>query len=113
MARVLKHISNFSHLNLIVFGLSSLLLTVFLFYIDEGYYSMRWMLAIENWIPFLGYCAGFLIGLSIAHDIIRNIVPGHFAYLFTYMVGLPLGFVLSLGLILFLGVFYFSLCAFL
>ncbi|HAQ21441.1 MAG TPA: hypothetical protein DCR40_19755 [Prolixibacteraceae bacterium] len=32
-------------------------ITLFLFYIDEGYHNFRWMLNVGNWIAFLFYVA--------------------------------------------------------
>jgi len=41
--------------------LNALLLTLFLFYIDEGFYDFRWMLNIGNWIVFLFYIAAIYV----------------------------------------------------
>jgi hypothetical protein len=35
--------------------ITSLLIVMFLFYIDEGYYDFRWMKDIGNWIAFFVY----------------------------------------------------------
>ena len=35
----------------------SLVITLFLFYIDEGFYNFKWMLNVGNWIAFLIYVA--------------------------------------------------------
>jgi len=35
----------------------SIVTTLFLFYIDEGFYNFKWMLNIGNWIAFLVYVA--------------------------------------------------------
>jgi len=37
--------------------LNAMVITLFLFYIDEGFYDFRWMLNIGNWIVFLVYVA--------------------------------------------------------
>jgi len=37
--------------------LIALVITLFLFYIDEGFYDFRWMQNIGNWIVFLFYIA--------------------------------------------------------
>jgi uncharacterized protein YqgC (DUF456 family) len=39
----------------------ALLVTQFLFFIDEGYYDFRWMKSIGNWIVYIIYTA-FLFG---------------------------------------------------
>ncbi len=35
--------------------LSALFITLFLFYIDEGYYNFKWMLKATNWSAFIIY----------------------------------------------------------
>lgn len=35
--------------------LIAVVITLFLFYIDEGFYNFKWMLNIGNWIAFLIY----------------------------------------------------------
>lgn len=40
-------------------GASTLLVTFFLFFIDEGYYDLRWMRSPGNWIAFAVYCLLF------------------------------------------------------
>jgi hypothetical protein len=35
--------------------LSSVAITLFLFYIDEGYYNFEWMKRAGNWVPFVVY----------------------------------------------------------
>lgn len=39
--------------------ISSLIITLILFYMDEGYYNFKWMLSWGNWIPFVIYVAIF------------------------------------------------------
>ena len=38
-----------------VLAISSVIIVLFLFYIDEGFYNFRWMLNIGNWIAFSIY----------------------------------------------------------
>lgn len=40
------------------------IVTMFLFYIDEGYHDFRWMKEPGNWIPFIFYL-GTLLGVQI------------------------------------------------
>ena len=49
--------SNASRDNLLIPFASAILITLFLFYIDEGYYDFRWMLQWGNWIAFGIYLA--------------------------------------------------------
>jgi len=41
--------------------LISIVITLFLFYIDEGFYNFKWMLNVGNWIAFLVYVAAIYI----------------------------------------------------
>ena len=50
--------------SLIIHATTAILVTLFLFYIDEGYYNFKWMLSIGNWICFFVY-AGMLFGGQI------------------------------------------------
>lgn len=46
--------------------LASLSITMFLFFIDEGYYDFRWMKRVGNWIPFVIYLSlifGLITGI--------------------------------------------------
>lgn len=52
---------------------STLLLTSFLFFIDEGYYDFRWMLDPGNWIVFIIYCMVlFAIQMLFFELVFRN-----------------------------------------
>jgi hypothetical protein len=42
----------------------SIIFTLFLFYIDEGYYNFDWMQSLENWIVFIPYVAVIYFLLS-------------------------------------------------
>lgn len=53
-----------------VFG-SAFILTMFLFFIDEGYYDFRWMMEGFNWIIFFIY----FIMLSFSQILILKMTP--------------------------------------
>jgi hypothetical protein len=56
-----------SRKNILTFAFTSILLTMFLFYIDEGYYNFNWMLKWSNWFAFLLYAVplfGFQVLIS-------------------------------------------------
>lgn len=52
MTTILTSISNSILKASVILGF---LMTQFMFYIDEGYYDLRWMLSIGNWLAFLVY----------------------------------------------------------
>ena len=41
------------HQNYLLLAFSSILVTMFLFFIDEGYYDFRWMRDGGNWLIFI------------------------------------------------------------
>ncbi len=67
---------------LIVPFVSALLIVLFLFFIDEGYYDFRWMTDPGNWLAFLMYLAVFFViqsliynfGLSYLKGPVKNIL---------------------------------------
>ena len=69
----------------------SVLVTLFLFYIDEGYYNFKWMLNIGNWLIFVLYVfilfmAQMLVMKAVLYKSNNPIIMG-----FKYMVGIALG----------------------
>lgn len=67
------------------------LVTGFLFFIDEGYYSFRWMLSWGSWIIFLVYT----LSLYISQHLIHACVPDQFSIkqkrILACILGIPLG----------------------
>lgn len=52
--------------NAVIFLIISAVLTLYLFYIDEGYFSFQWMKSFGNWIIYIVYVAIiFLIQFGI------------------------------------------------
>ena len=69
----------------------SVLVTLFLFYIDEGYYNFKWMLNIGNWLifmlyVFILYVAQMLVIKAVLYKSSNPILMG-----FKYMLGIALG----------------------
>ncbi|MBD77740.1 MAG: hypothetical protein CL840_02210 [Crocinitomicaceae bacterium] len=59
--------------NIVILVLSALLITIFLFFIDEGYYNFKWMANVGNWIPFVVYAVAILAGqLLVSKFLLRN-----------------------------------------
>jgi hypothetical protein len=55
------------------------LLTLFLFYIDEGYYNFKWMLNPGNWIVYFFYVVvlfGVFSLVTFGYNSIRKFVVG-------------------------------------
>lgn len=55
---------------IVVFAVSAILTTLFLFFIDEGYYNFKWMTSIGNWIAFIIYIVPIFLGQLIVYVLI-------------------------------------------
>ena len=82
----------------------SFIVTMFLFFIDEGYYEFRWMKGLRNWVAFVVYIAGFTTGLMIMNRLTRK-MEGSIRTLTLYGVGLPLGFIFAMAYLIFVDKF--------
>lgn len=74
------------------------LVTGFLFFIDEGYYSFQWMLDWGSWIIFLVYA----LSLHMSQYLTHVCIPGRYSLkhkrILACILGIPLGLsVLWLG----------------
>jgi hypothetical protein len=59
-------ISNNADRSILIMFLSALVVTLFLFYIDEGFYNLNWMTDLGNWVAFgiyisLIFCSQFVV----------------------------------------------------
>ena len=50
--------------------ISSILITLYLFYLDEGYYNFKWMTSVSNWIAFMVYALSIFIGQLFVSSVI-------------------------------------------
>ena len=61
---------NSKNINLAVYILSSITLTIFLLYVDEGLNNFSWMTDSLNWISFLIYTVGIVMGQLFFENIL-------------------------------------------
>lgn len=54
---------------------SAVLVTLMLFYIDEGFYDLRWMKDIGNWIVFIIYVSMFGVAYTTTLSAIGSVSP--------------------------------------
>ena len=81
---------NASRDNLLIPFFSALVVAFFLFFIDEGYYDLRWMLNWGNWIVFVMYIALlFPIQWGICYVLFRNMQRRQKA-LMMFALGIPI-----------------------
>jgi hypothetical protein len=77
--------------NALILVTSSILLTLFLFFIDEGYYNFKWMTDIFNWFFFLIYFAVFLFGQFIIYNLLPQKIIGIGRIAFSVLSGVVIG----------------------
>ncbi len=54
----------------ISFLVAAAMITLFLFYIDEGYYSFRWMSSVGGWVIFGFYFIAILISELLIYELL-------------------------------------------
>jgi hypothetical protein len=81
---------------LLVSILVSIGVTLFLFYIDEGYYDLRWMKDARNWLWFVVYAGSFVAGQSLTKKYLLDESDNFFASGAVRFAGLIVGLVLCL-----------------
>jgi hypothetical protein len=75
------------------------LLVLFLFYIDEGWYSFRWMLNWGNWIVFVIYLVMLFPAFWLLSRFVFKAFYGFTKVIFISLLGIPLMMILLFGFI--------------
>lgn len=73
----------------------SVFTTLFLFYIDEGFYNFKWMLSVGNWLIFMVYVA---ILFSVQWLFVKMIfykINNSFLMALKYILGIALGLMIA------------------
>ena len=78
-------------------AICSILTIMFLFFIDEGSYSFKWMHQKENWIAFAIYVIGFLVSQLITSLIILRNYRGRNKVRLLSLVTVALGLFFTLS----------------
>jgi len=78
---------------------SSVLITMFLFFIDEGYYNFKWMLSIGNWIAFLVYFVAIFYGQLFFSTLLLKKYHGPGKTLLSVLGGTIIGILFVIGVI--------------
>lgn len=77
----------------------TVLVVLFLFYIDEGWYSFRWMLNWGNWIVFVIYLVMIFPAFWLLSRFIFNSFHGITKVFLIALLGIPLMLILLFGLL--------------
>lgn len=78
---------------------SSIALTLFLFYIDEGYYNFRWMLTLSNWFAFIIYVIPIFGFQLLVLKLIGKKISTQTSSLLSAIIGSLLGLILVITLL--------------
>ena len=74
-----------------IYLLTSLIVTLFLFYIDEGYYNFKWMANVGAWIIFVIYVAIFLLTQLGFNFLTARFLSSQVRRTLSLLVGVPVG----------------------
>ncbi len=74
-----------------IFGINALLITLFLFFIDEGYYSFSWMKDPGAWIVFLVYALVIYAAQLLIYKLILRRYHSPFKIVWSILAGTTLG----------------------
>jgi hypothetical protein len=79
--------------------LTSVSLTLILFFIDEGYYNFKWMTNVGNWLMFVVYAGGIFLLQIIADQLLFRKLSTQMRVALSVLLGLPLGVCSVIGFI--------------
>ncbi|MDW7693690.1 hypothetical protein R9C00_02955 [Flammeovirgaceae bacterium SG7u.111] len=85
--------------NIALLLISSVLITLFLFFIDEGYYNFDWMLSAFNWIPFFIYAFCIFTAQLIISVLILSKYGGKGKEAISVIVGTALALAFLIGVV--------------
>lgn len=84
------------------FGIQVILavvLTIILFYIDEGFYSFTWMTQPGNWVVFGLYVGIIVLFQWVLYLLIKQLYFGRFQLLISSFLGVVLGLILLFSML--------------
>lgn len=76
---------------LIIFVTSSILITLFLFFIDEGYYNFKWMTHWGNWVAFVIYVVPIFLAQVLVYRLIPEKYRGRGIAALSILIGVTMG----------------------
>lgn len=98
---------SFAAKNALILFPCALAITLFLFYIDEGAYTLNWSDLRREWAILLGYVLSIFTAQFLLSYLMRNFKPIVRIPL-TVALGIPLGFLLLFGSIALFTLFYLA-----
>jgi len=100
MRAVAVRTGNGKGLNYLIPLMLAILVTGLLFFIDEGYYDMRWVEDPGNWFIFFVYSGIILGGQLLIREFMFKKYNGWRRHLAVASVGIPLGIATAIGFFL-------------
>lgn len=79
--------------------LSSVAVTLFLFFIDEGYYNFNWMADLGNWVAFAIYFTAILVVQVALRALVFRKVTGLLGDGVAFVAGVALALFLLIGFV--------------
>ncbi|PCJ01447.1 MAG: hypothetical protein COB15_00560 [Flavobacteriales bacterium] len=84
---------------ILLLPLSSILITLFFCFIDEGYYNFNWMTDIGNWITFFIYAILIFLFQLLLYKVVLKKYQGKYKAVLSIVLGITLGFLFAIGII--------------
>jgi uncharacterized protein YqgC (DUF456 family) len=78
---------------------SALIITLFLFFVDEGFYNYQWMSNGDNWIAFGIYFLILFLGQFLTYLFISKVLGWHKRMFLSNTLGSILGMFLAFGVL--------------
>ncbi len=82
-----------------ILAMSAVLITTFLFFIDEGFYNFNWMTDIGSWIAFLIYAPAIFVGQVLVFKFGMGNLQGKTKTLLSIVLGAILGLIFVVGVV--------------
>jgi hypothetical protein len=94
ITRESKTATSFEFNDWVVFLLASISIVLFLFYIDEGYYSFKWIRSVGAWIVFSLYTAGLFLTQLALSLLVSKKYTNRWRRVLALTLGVPIGLTL-------------------
>jgi hypothetical protein len=91
--------------NLLILLFSSLALTSFLFYIDEGTYTFEWVKNKGSWVVFCIYLIPIFLGQVIVHEMLLRKYRIGGKLILSFLLGSALGILTVVGMFTFKSIY--------
>ncbi len=85
---------------LYILGISSILITLFLFFIDEGNYDFNWTAEPFVWVIFLIYAVPIFLGQLLLSKVVLKKINQTRRIILSILIGTAIGMTFTIGVLL-------------